>query len=450
VNLNNDNPHRQIYTVSELTDSIKLLLEENFPFIWICGEISNFNVPVSGHYYFSLKDEEAQISAVMFRSQNRNLKFVPEDGMNIIGLGRVSVYGPRGSYQIIFEYLEPRGIGAIQVAFEQLKNKLSAEGLFEEDHKKPIPFLPKNISIITSPTGSVVHDILKIIDRRFPSVQIEIIPVKVQGEGSNNEIVGGIELLNTRGDADVAILARGGGSIEDLQAFNSEEVARAIFSSRIPIISAIGHETDFTIADFVSDLRAPTPSAAAELVVPIKDELRYRCNALSRSLTFNCLKYIQNARRICEEMSRRLIDPKKKIQDLRIRIDDFTGRLVRIFTRTLEQRRERLEWRMNRLSVNSLLIKITNAKDKVERARHNLFIFYQKIFDKNRSLFREQSRELHALNPVAILARGYSITRTIPDAKIVKDSDTVNIDQNLEVILGKGFLICRVKRKSTE
>lgn len=229
MNLNNDNPHRQIYTVSELTDSIKLLLEENFPFIWICGEISNFNVPVSGHYYFSLKDEEAQISAVMFRSQNRNLKFVPEDGMNIIGLGRVSVYGPRGSYQIIFEYLEPRGIGAIQVAFEQLKNKLSAEGLFEEDHKKPIPFLPKNISIITSPTGSVVHDILKIIDRRFPSVQIEIIPVKVQGEGSNNEIVGGIELLNTRGDADVAILARGGGSIEDLQAFNSEEVARAIF-----------------------------------------------------------------------------------------------------------------------------------------------------------------------------------------------------------------------------
>jgi exodeoxyribonuclease VII large subunit len=450
VNLNNNYPHRQIYTVSELTDNIKSLLEDNFPFVWICGEISNFNIPVSGHYYFSLKDEGAQINAIMFRSQNRGLQFIPGDGMIVIGLGRVSVYEARGSYQIILEYLEPRGIGAIQIAFEQLKKKLSAEGLFKEDHKKPIPFLPRKINIITSPSGAAIHDILKIINRRFPNVHIEIMPVKVQGEGSKEMIVEAIELLNSRGDSDVAILARGGGSIEDLQVFNSEDVARAIFSSEIPIISAVGHETDFTIADFVADLRAPTPSAAAELVVPKKDELLYQCARLSRSLKSNCFKYVQNVRRISDAISKRLIDPRKKIQDLRIRIDDFSGRLVRIFIRSIKQRHERLEWLKNRLYANSPFIPVKIAKDKVEQIRYNMFVSLNKILDEKRFRLREQSVRLYALSPTAILARGYSITRTIPDAKIVKDSRTVNVGQSVEVMLGKGFLICRVKRKSTE
>ncbi len=258
-------PHnpRRVYAVSELTSKVKGLLEEKFSFIWITGEISNFRVPASGHYYFLLKDEKSRINALMFRPQIQNLTFEPGDGMQIIGLGRLSVYSPQGTYQIILEYIEPKGVGALRIAFEQLKKHLFKEGLFDEQYKKSLPFLPKKISIVTSPTGAVVHDIIHIVDRRFPNVHIEIVPAKVQGEGAEDEIISGINLVNTRNDTDVAIIARGGGSLEDLNAFNSEAVARAIFASEIPVISAVGHETDFTIADFVSDLRAPTPSAAA-------------------------------------------------------------------------------------------------------------------------------------------------------------------------------------------
>ena len=265
---------RKIYSISELNAEIRTLIEESFSFVWIFGEISNFRTPASGHFYFTLKDNASQISAVMFRGQQRHLKFQPEDGMSVTGMGRLGVYEPRGTYQIILEYLEPSGIGALQIAFEKLKGRLAAEGCFEDEFKKPLPFLPKNISIITSPSGAAVHDILKTIDRRFPNLHIQIIPVKVQGYGSAEEIVAALELLNARNEAEVAILARGGGSLEDLQAFNTEPVARAIFASEIPIVSAVGHETDYTISDFVADLRAPTPTAAAELVTPDKSELQ--------------------------------------------------------------------------------------------------------------------------------------------------------------------------------
>ncbi|MGD9314599.1 MAG: exodeoxyribonuclease VII large subunit, partial [Desulfobacterales bacterium] len=264
---------RKIYTVSELTEKIKALLEESFPFIWIVGEISNFRTPLSGHFYFTLKDANAQINAVMFRGQQRQLKFEPEDGMRVTGMGRLGLYEPRGTYQIILEYMEPSGIGALQIAYEKLKARLADEGLFDEQQKQLLPFLPQKIVLITSPTGAVVHDMLNIIDRRFPNVTIQIWPVKVQGDGAEDEIVAALDLLRQHPNVDAAILARGGGSLEDLQAFNSESVARAIFACDVPIIAAIGHETDYTIADFVADLRAPTPSAAAELVFPIKSEL---------------------------------------------------------------------------------------------------------------------------------------------------------------------------------
>ena len=399
---------RRIYTVSELTSEIKVLLEENFPFIWICGEISNLRIPVSKHFYFTLKDEDAQINAVMFRNQNRNLQFNLEDGMSITGLGRISVYEPRGTYQIILEHLEPKGIGALQMAFEQLKTRLFDEGLFDEKHKTPLPFLPKKISIITSPSGAVIHDILKIINRRFSNVHIEVIPVKVQGVGADREIVSALELLNSRVDtingADVAILARGGGSIEDLSAFNSEDVARAIFASKVPIISAVGHETDFTIADFTADVRASTPSVAAEIAVPLKYELELGCAELSRSLKVRFRKNIEHLRSLLNEISKRLIHPKKKIEDLRLKTDDFTSRLVRMFINNINQRREHLAWRVDRLN---------------------------------------------ALNPTAILARGYSITRTIPEAVVVRNSGQVKIGQNLEVMVEKGSLTCRVERKNS-
>jgi len=379
------------------------LLEENFPFIWVSGEIFNFHKAASGHVYFTLKDKTSQISSVMFRGQNRNLRFDPENGMDITGLGRINVYEDRGVYQIIFEYLEPMGIGALQVAFEQLKMRLSEEGLFDKHHKKPLPHIPQKISVITSPTGAVIRDILTVTDRRFPNVHIEVIPVKVQGKGADKEIVSAVELLNMRGDSDVAILARGGGALEDLQAFNSENVARAVFLSEIPIISAVGHETDVTIADFVADFRAPTPSAAAELVVPLKDNLVRECKGLSAALASRFYRDIERRRTLVNDLTERLTDPKRKIQNLRLKADDLANRLVRIFMNDMRQRRERLSWRTDRLK---------------------------------------------ALSPLAILTRGYSIARTIPGATVVRNSEEVSKGQNLEIMLAEGSLICCVEGKS--
>jgi exodeoxyribonuclease VII large subunit len=445
---------RRIHTVSELTAKVKALLEDNFPFIWICGEISNFRVPTSGHFYFTLKDEKAQINTVMFRSQNRNLKFEPEDGMSVTGLGmsvtglgRISLYEPRGTYQIILEYIEPEGTGAIQLAFEKLKARLSAEGLFDEKHKKPLPFLPRKISIITSPTGAVVHDILKIINRRFSNIHIEIIPVKVQGDGAESEIVSGLDMINARSDSDVAILSRGGGSLEDLQAFNSEDVARAIFSSKIPIISAVGHETDFSIADFVADLRAPTPSAAAELAVPLKIDLSRRVAELTTTLTVRFSRYIEHLQTFANEISKRLIDPNKKIEDLRLRTDDLLARLIRTFKNSIVQHKERLGWRFDRLNTHNPLIHMRKAHEKLDQTHNNMLTYQRICLNNKQSFLRELNARLNALSPNAILSRGYSITRTIPDQVVVRDPQQVSIEQDLEIMVAKGSLICRVKRK---
>jgi exodeoxyribonuclease VII large subunit len=440
-----EKPH--IYTVSELTAKVKALLEDSFSFIWICGEISNLRIPVSGHFYFSLKDEKAQINAVMFRGQNRNLKFIPEDGMGVTGIGRVSVYEPRGTYQIILEYLEPKGIGAIQLAFEQLKERLTDEGLFDEKHKTPLPFLPCKISIITSPTGAVVHDILKIVDRRFPNIPIEIMPAKVQGDGSVREIVSGLETLNARADSDVVILARGGGSLEDFHAFNSEDVARSIFASKIPVISAVGHETDFSISDFVADLRAPTPSAAAELVVPLKNELIKKNVELRTSLSFRFSRYIDHLHTLVKEISQRLADPNKKIEDLRLRTDDLLSRLIRTFKTNFIQQQERFEWRLDKLQSHNPLIHAKKSNDKLEQINNNLLTYMGICLTKKQSSLREFDARLTALSPTAILDRGYSITRTIPDGVVVRKLHQVEIGQDIEVRIAKGSLICRVKRK---
>jgi len=442
----NTDQHR-IYTVSELTSDIKDILEKTYPFIWIYGEISNFNVPASGHFYFTIKDEHAQVNAIMFRNQNRNLKFKPEDGISITGLGRISVYEPRGTYQIIFEYLEPKGTGAIQVAFEQLKKRLADEGLFDEKHKNPLPFLPSKISIITSPTGAVVHDILKIIDGRFSNLHLEIVPAKVQGNGAEDEIVSAIEMINVRGDSDVAILARGGGSLEDLHAFNSEDVARAVFASKIPIISAVGHETDFSITDFVADFRAPTPSAAAELAVPYKKDLSRKITDLSDVLTTRFLRYFGHLQTILKRMSSRLVHPNRKIVDLRLRTDDMLGRINRAFKNSLLTYHERLWWRIKRLFSNNPSIQIKLLKDNVDIQNSNIYIYIQILISNKRSMLRELEAKLYTLSPEAILARGYSITRTIPDAAVIRDPQEVSIGQDLEVMVSGGAFICSVKRK---
>jgi exodeoxyribonuclease VII large subunit len=444
-----DGIQRKIFTVSELNADIKSLLEQQFPFIWIYGEISNFRTPASGHFYFTLKDENSQINAVMFRGQQRHLKFEPADGMGVTGMGRISVYEPRGTYQVILEYLEPSGAGALQIAFEKLKKRLASKGFFDEQHKRPLPFMPSKISLITSPTGAVVHDLLNIIQRRFAGVRVEIIPVSVQGAGAVEQIVDALVLLNARADSDVAILARGGGSLEDLQAFNSEPVARAVFESQIPIVSAIGHETDYTIADFVADLRAPTPSAAAELVVPEKTELNRRCTELKRALIYNIGNFIKQLRKTVEELNGRLKAPERQIEDLRLRLDDLINRLENMTRGRIGLENERLNFWTDRLLANNPRSQLIKINEKLDQINTNLFktlIIYLK--DRQNKL-RTQTAKLDALNPLAILARGYSITRTLPGALVVKDVRNVTLDQQLEVMLSRGKLYCRVEGKST-
>jgi len=441
---------RKIYSISELNAELKALIEESFPFVWIFGEISNFRIPASGHFYFTMKDGSSQIGAVMFRGQQRHLKFRPEDGMSVTGMGRLGVYAPRGTYQIILEYLEPSGIGALQIAFEKLKKRLADEGCFDDEYKKPLPFLPRQISIVTSLSGSVVHDMLKTINRRFANLHIQIIPVKVQGPGSAEEIVAALELLNARNEADVAVLARGGGSLEDLQAFNTEWVARAIFASKIPIISAVGHETDYTICDFVADLRAPTPSAAAELVVPEKIELQRRCHDVLMRLKTNINYYFDRLRFKLKEKSKRLVDPRRNLEDHRLRLDDFVTRLNRSFCLQVRREREYLEFWQDRLNANNPELFMVKSKQKLEQIVEKL-IKSLIIYNHSKKIkTRELNAKLEALNPLAILARGYSVTRTIPKAAVVKDSQDVALDQDLEVMLAKGRLICRVKGRSQD
>ncbi len=273
LSMKNVGTEKRIYTVSEITKNIQVILEQAFPGVWIEGEISNFVLHSSGHMYFSIRDANAVLKCAMFRRANARLKFKPKNGMKIICMGAISVYKARGDYQLIVEEIEPKGIGALQLQFQQLKEKLIREGLFDQSHKVPIPFLPTRIGVVTSPTGAAIRDILNVARRRFSNVEIIINPVKVQGIGAKEEISTAINLFDELKNIDVMIVGRGGGSLEDLWPFNEEVVARAIYSSKVPIISAVGHEVDWTIADFVADFRAPTPSAAAELVIPRKEDL---------------------------------------------------------------------------------------------------------------------------------------------------------------------------------
>ncbi|MBW2591441.1 MAG: exodeoxyribonuclease VII large subunit [Deltaproteobacteria bacterium] len=448
VTINDNKLSKKIYTVSELTAEIKVIIEESLPFVWVFGEISNLKTPSSGHFYFTLKDKNAQIKAVMFRGQTRNLKFRLKDGMAITGLGRLNLYEPHGTYQVIFEYIEPKGTGALQAAYEQLKTKLFNEGLFKKDHKRPIPFLPAKISMITSPTGSVIHDMLNIIDRRFPNMAVEIWPVKVQGQDAEAQIASALQTLNRRTDTDLIIIARGGGSLEDLQAFNSETVARAVFKSQIPVISAVGHETDFTICDFVSDLRAPTPSTAAELAVPIKNELHLRCRELSIALSTKMQLRINRLRVQLDNSVDRLRDPVRNIQDLRLKTDDYTMRLDRSFIRYIQRYQERLAWRTEKLGLNNPLGLIEKHVKKLEQIRISASSYIKKDLSCKKSMLGEMSARLYALNPIEILSRGYSITRTIPNTCVITDSNNVSMGQELEIILANGSLRVAVKGKT--
>lgn len=439
---------RRIYTVSRLTQKIKNLLETNFPMVWVSGEISNFRPAASGHFYFTLKDPNAQIGAVMFRGQNRQLTFDLEDGLAIVGFGRLAVYEPRGAYQLIFEYMEPKGAGAHHIAFEKLKQKLADEGLFDSAAKKTLPLLPGKICLVTSPKGVVVHDFIHVSRRRYPNIDIDIIPIKVQGFEAESQIVAALDLANRLNEADVIVVARGGGSVEDLMAFNSELVARSIFSSNIPVVSAIGHETDFTISDFVSDVRAPTPSAAAEIVVPEREKLDQSNMQLLQSLTRRFNTICRNLKSRLDLASNRVLDPTAQIQNHHLRIDDLFARMEHAVGRSVSTKQEKYRWIGNSLKSIDAGKYIAKYKQKLEKK--HLTLQNATINNLNQALNNHDklSMRLKSVNPYTILARGYSITRKAEDLKVVTNPGHVTRGERLEILVEKGNLFVTVEQKN--
>jgi exodeoxyribonuclease VII large subunit len=436
---------KEILSVSALNDRIKALLEEGFALVWVEGEVSNIRRPASGHVYFTLKDAKSQIRAVIFRSPfgrigNRTSGFELEDGMSIVCRARLTVYPPRGEYQIIIDAVEPKGLGALQKAFEQLKARLEAEGLFDQSRKKPLPFLPSRIGVVTSPSGAVIRDILTVTRRRFPSVDILIAPVRVQGTEAQAEIIQALGDLQFVQGVDVIIIARGGGSLEDLAPFNTEGVARAIARSRIPVVSAIGHETDFTIADFTADLRAATPSAAAELTVPLRAELMETL----QSLHFRINRYLRQAMERLREritnLSQRLRDPKRRLTDIRIALDDNVDRMRMTLSHLGEVRRQELINLIVRLEHLNPQARIVQWFEKTEGLGKKLRAARERQDQQWKNRVRSSIALLDSLSPLSILNRGYSITRRLPDGLILRDTSEVLTGQEVDIRLSAGNL----------
>ncbi len=437
---------RHIYTVSKLTREIKSLLESSYPFVWVAGEISNYAVPVSGHAYFTLKDQDAVINCVVFKNQRFNLKFEPENGIKIMGLARLTLYEPRGSYQLIFEHLEPEGAGSLQLAFEQLKNKLSAKGFFDAQFKKPIPFLPNKVNFITSLTGAAIQDIITVSQRRFANCRLEIVPVKVQGEGAELEICNAIELINTFQRSDVIILARGGGSLEDLSAFNSESVATAVFNSKIPVVTGVGHETDFTIADFVSDLRAPTPSAAAELVLPDKKNLIKSVIQLQERLNGSAVKNVVYLKQKIQDLSNRLKSPKTLVYDFQFRLEDCTARISNYINHYIQSANDKVHWLRNALIYQNPAKSISAYRKEVISLMNRLDHQVKNRIQGAKTHHIHLTSKLSALNPQSVLQRGYSISRSLSDKRVITDSTQVKKNDLVEIILSKGQLVTKVEK----
>ncbi|PIE63280.1 MAG: exodeoxyribonuclease VII large subunit [Desulfobacter postgatei] len=442
--------NHKVFTVGTLTRQIKNLLEEQYPFLWITGEISNFSTPASGHSYFSLKDETALISCVVFKGQKRHLKFTPENGMKIKGMARLSLYEPRGSYQLIFEHMESEGTGALQRDFEQLKAKLAAMGWFDTAHKKELPFLPSGIHVITSGTGAAVRDIIQVAGQRCPSVPVQIIPVKVQGDTAEFEIAHAIELANRIKTCDLIILARGGGSLEDLWAFNTQTVAKAVYESELPVISGVGHEIDFTIADFAADLRAPTPSAAAQMALPDQAAIVHQIHGLQDELKNKMNRLILQRLEHIKNLTTRLKSPARIVDDFRFRIEDLQSRMLSLVKHRIHYQRERVHWLKRALSSTLPLSRIQAFKKEVKDLQATFDYLFYAYLTHCKDQVNKQNAQLETLNPSAVLNRGYSITRTLSNdtvgGHVVLDADTLNTDDGIEIILSKGRLDARVEK----
>ncbi len=439
---------RDIYSVSRLNREVRMLLEQGFARVWLEGELSNIARPSSGHVYFTLKDARAQIRAAMFRNRGQMLRFAPEEGMQVLVRAKVSLYEPRGDYQLIVEHMEEAGDGALRRAFEELKQKLAAEGLFAPETKHALPALPRRIGVITSPSGAAIRDVLSVLRRRFPAIPVLVYPVPVQGKDAAIQIADTIRLASDRGDCDVLILTRGGGSLEDLWSFNEEVVARAVHACRIPLVSAVGHEIDFTIADFVADQRAPTPSAAAELVSPDQQEWLARINTLAGRLENRWQQALTLGRQQASWLQKRLqqLHPGQQLRQQGQRLDQLEQRSRFIVSKYISDLKAELNEASGRLKRLSPLHGIAQQRLRQAALGQRLGSTAQRLLaDKQRRLAL-CSRALDTISPLATLERGYAIVSRLPERHILHQANQVKPGDQVEARLSEGILVCTVEQ----
>nr|WP_277756072.1 exodeoxyribonuclease VII large subunit [Vibrio parahaemolyticus] len=431
--------NQNIFTVSRLNAEVRLLLENEMGIVWLVGEISNFSAPVSGHWYLTLKDSRAQVKCAMFRGNNRRVTFKPANGNQVLVKARLSLYEPRGDYQLIIESMQPEGDGRLQQEFEELKMKLAAEGLFAQTNKLPLPEHPKRVGIITSKTGAALYDILDVLKRRDPSLPVVIYPTMVQGDDAAIQIAQAIGRANSRNECDVLIVGRGGGSLEDLWCFNNEILARTIAASQIPIISAVGHEVDITIADFVADVRAPTPSAAAELVSrdnSHKDQsLVAKQHKLASAMRYYLAQQKQQSAQLLHRLERQ--HPSYQLQRQSQQLDELDMRLRRAMQRFIDTRQQAVERKHHRLQLNSPIKHLAQQKSRLERVEHKLMDAMDRKLLTMRHQLEIAAEKLDTVSPLATLKRGYSITQT-EQGKVVTSADDVKTGDLLVTRLANG------------
>ncbi len=439
-------PERDIYSVSRLNLEARLLLEQGFPRIWLEGELSNVSRPSSGHLYFTLKDARAQIRAAMFRTRNQAIRFRPDEGMQVLVRARVSLYEPRGDYQLIVEHMEEAGDGALRRAFEELKQRLAVEGLFDAAHKQPLPVLPRRIGVITSPSGAAVRDVISVLGRRFPAIPVLIYPVPVQGREAAGEIADAIRLAGARADCDVLILTRGGGSLEDLWPFNEEVVARAIHECRIPLVSAVGHEIDFTIADFVADQRAATPSAAAELVSPDQFEWLARITQLAARLEQRLRHTLSDQHRQVAWIEKRLqqVHPGQYLRQQAQRLDELEQRARFVIGMRIRELQSGLNEMHAKLQRHSPAHQVARLGLQQHLLAQRLGAAMQALLAEKQRRLGLACRSLDTVSPLATLKRGYAIVSRLPDRLILRKATAVKPGDRVEARLADGTLVCIV------
>jgi exodeoxyribonuclease VII large subunit len=444
--MSNGESSRRILTISQLTSLVRISLESQFSDLWIEGEVSNFRAPASGHLYFALKDETSQVRAVLFRSGASRLRCSLHDGLLVVVRGRLSVYEPRGEYQLILEYVEPKGFGALQLAFEQLKARLAREGLFDQSRKRPLPAFPRRVGVVTSPSGAAIRDILSVLHRRCPILHVMIVPVPVQGEGAATQIADGIRRLSESRAVDVVIVGRGGGSPEDLWCFNDEVVVRAIVASKVPVVSAVGHEIDCTLADFAADYRAPTPSAAAEAVAPVLSDLVERLRELRGRASRIVRQEMAASRNRLERVADQLRVLQWRVQHEGQRLDEAVGTLThQLQIRVGRLHRRLLVMRHELLSRNPLLA-VKQAVAVVPQLLRRLVQQMRLGLAGRRQRLAANVGSLDSLSPLAVLGRGYSIVRTVPEGKVLRRASEVRVGRLVRARLAVGELDCVVKQ----